>query len=110
MFRAELEQLANESILKMEGRLVGAWANEAKALLAHGPIPTRLIVDLSEVSYVDEIGEQVLAWFSSAGARFLAKGVYAAAVCKRLKLPVQNKNNPRQTVFRAVLSTQKSSY
>jgi len=109
MFRAEHKQLANESVLKMEGRLVGDWANEAKALLSYGPVPKALIVDLTEVSYVDAVGEQVLTWMGSLGARFVAKAVYAAEMCKRLKLPVHNKPTPTKTVFRAVLVTQDGS-
>ena len=109
MFRAELKQLTNGSVLKMEGRLVGEWANEAKSLFSQGPVPKALIVDLTDVSYVDAIGEQVLTWLSSIGARFLAKGIYAAAVCKRLNLPIHNKAISTQTVFQAVLATQEGS-
>ncbi len=109
MFRAELNQLADGSILKMEGRLVGEWANEAKSLLSHGPIPKGLSVDLTDVSYVDEIGERALTWLSSVGAKFVAKSVYAAALCKRLKLPVHNKSAQMQSVFRAVLATEEAS-
>jgi hypothetical protein len=109
MFRAELKQLADGSVLKMEGRLVGDWAIEAKSLLVHGPIPKGLVVDLTEVSYVDAAGEQVVTWLSSLGARFLANGVYAGALCKRLKLPIHNKVTRMPTVFRAVLATQEGS-
>jgi hypothetical protein len=109
MFRAELKQLATGSVLKMEGRLVGEWAIEAKSLLSHGSVPKTLIVDLTEVSYIDAIGEQVLTWLSSIGARFLAKGIYAAAACKRLNLPLHHKSVPARVVFRAVLSTQEGS-
>ena len=109
MFRAELRQLADGSMLKMEGRLVGDWANEAKALLSHRPIPKGLIVDVAEVTYVDAVGEQVLTWLKSVGAKFAARGVYAAAVCKRLNLPLHNKTNDLRVVFPAVLATQEGS-
>ena len=109
MFRAEIKQLASGSMLKMEGRLVGDWANEAKALLSHGPIPKGLIVDLNEITYVDTVGEHVLTWLKSVGAKFTANGVYGSAVCKRLSLPLHNKTNGTRTVFRAVLATQEGS-
>src|SRR5208283_2849750 len=76
MFRAELKQLANGSILKMEGRLVDEWANEARSLVNRGPVPKGLIVDFTEVSYVNGAGEQLLTWLSSFDAIFVAKGVY----------------------------------
>lgn len=109
MFRAELKQLVDGAMLKMEGRLVGEWAREAKSLLSCGPVPKRLLVDLTDVSYVDVVGEQVLTWLRSIGARFVAKAVYAAAVCKRLNLPVHNEKTQNQAVFRVVLATPDAS-
>jgi len=88
MFRAQLYQLASGPTLKMEGSLVGEWAQEAKSLVTNGPVPKGLIVDLTDVSYVDSVGEHVLAWLASVGACFMAKAVYAASVCERLQLPL----------------------
>jgi len=93
MFRAQLKQLASGPTLKMEGSLVGEWAQEAKSLVTNGPVPKGLIVDLTEVSYIDSIGEHVLAWLASIGASFKAKAVYAASVCERLQLPLHGKRN-----------------
>jgi len=76
----------------MEGRLVGDWAEEAKLSMINGAIPRGLIVDLTEVTYVDSIGEKVLAWFASIGALFAADAVYAAELCERLQLPLQRKS------------------
>ena len=92
MFRAQLSQLVNGPTLKMEGSLVGEWAHEVKSLLTNGPpVPKGLIVDLTDVSYIDSVGEQVLAWLASVGASFMAKGVYGASVCERLQLPLHGK-------------------
>jgi len=109
MFRAELKQLTDGSILKMEGRLVGEWANEAKSLVLRGPAPKRLIVDLTEVSYIDAVGEQVLQWFRSLGATFVAPAVYAAATCRRLSLPLQTKPVTAKPVYRGVLIAQEGT-
>lgn len=109
MFRAELNRFADGSLLKMEGRLVGDWANEVKSLLARGPVSKGLIVDLTEVSYVDAVGEQVLTWLSSLGARFVAKGVYAVATCKRLNLALHTVPVPKKPVFRGVLAAQEGT-
>ena len=91
MFRAQIIQLANGPTLKMEGNLVGQWAEEARSLLTSGPVPHGLVIDLTDVSYVDSVGEDVLAWFASVGASFMAKAVYAASLCERLQLPVHRK-------------------
>jgi hypothetical protein len=94
MFRAEIHQLTNGSILKLEGRLVGEWAEQARALVTKSAVPAGLVIDLTDVSYIDPVGEQVLTWFRSIGAVFVAKAVYVAGVCERLRLPLQ-KEPPR---------------
>lgn len=90
MFRAEILWLANGPTLKMEGRLVGQWAEQAERLVATDVVPKGLIVDLTEVSYVDSAGERLLSWLGSVGAVFVDSNVYAIAVCERLGLsPMQ---------------------
>jgi hypothetical protein len=89
MFRAEIHHFANGPVLKMEGRLVGDWAKQALSLVARCSVPKGLIVDLTDVTYVDSVGEQVLNWFSSVGAVFVARNVYAAGVCETLNLQLR---------------------
>ena len=84
MFRAEILWLANGPTLKMEGKLVGAWAEDARYLVTTNVVPNGLIVDLTDVSYIDSVGEQLLKWLSSVGAEFVAGNVYALGVCERL--------------------------
>lgn len=99
MFRAEILWLANGPTLKMEGRLVGEWAEQARYLVTADVVPKGLIVDLTEVSYVDSAGERLLSWLGSVGAVFVASGVYAPAVCERLglspvrRMPARHGNN-----------------
>lgn len=87
MFRAEIQWAANGPTLKMEGRLVGAWAEQARSLVTKDVVPKGLIVDLTDVSYVDAVGEKLLNWLSSIGAKFVAANIYASGVCERLHLP-----------------------
>jgi ABC-type transporter Mla MlaB component len=87
MFRAEIRWLANGPTLKMEGKLAGDWAEQARDLVTKDLVPKGLVVDLTEVSYVDSAGEQLLKWLASVGAVFVAGSVYAFAVCDRLRLP-----------------------
>jgi hypothetical protein len=87
MLRAEIHQLTGGPTLRLEGRLVGDWAEQARSLVTKASVPAGLVVDLTDVTYVDSVGEQVLTWFKSIGAVFIAKGVYVAGVCERLGLP-----------------------
>ena len=107
MFRAEILWLANGPTLKMEGRLIGEWAEQARSLVTIDVVPKGLIVDLTEVSYIDSAGERLLSWLGSVGAVFVASGVYAPALCERLGLsPVRrmrvrrHKNNARSPQLR----------
>lgn len=90
MLRAEILWMANGPTLKLEGRLVGEWAEQARSLMTTDVVPRGLILDLTEVSYVDSAGERLLSWLGSVGAVFLASSLYATAVCERLGLsPMQ---------------------
>jgi hypothetical protein len=89
MLRAEFHQLANAMTLGLEGRFVGEWAEQVKSLVTKRSLPPKLIIDLTEVTYVDSVGEQVLIWFSSIGATFIAEICYARDVCERLHLPLK---------------------
>ena len=86
MFRAEIQWLADGPTLKMAGKLVGEWAEEARSLVTTDVVPKGLIVDLTDVSYIDSAGQRLLIWLGSVGAVFVATNVYAAALCERLGL------------------------
>ena len=86
MFRAEIREIMQRPVLKLEGKLVGDWAEEARSLVSKTSVPKGLIVDITDVSYVDAAGEAILSWFNSIGARFIDDAIYAAAVCEQLQL------------------------
>jgi ABC-type transporter Mla MlaB component len=88
MFAAEIRWLASGPMLKMKGTLDRDWAAQAWALVTKGVIPAGLIVDLTEVSYIDTGGEDLLKWLASMGAEFAADNIYAVNVCERLHLPL----------------------
>ena len=96
MFRAEIQWLGSGPTLKLEGKLVADWAEQAKCLVTKGVLPKDLIVDLTEVSYVDSVGEQLLKWLASVGAVFIGGSVYAFAVCERLRLPLMQRITQRR--------------
>jgi hypothetical protein len=96
MFRAELRWLANGLTLKMDGKLVGEWAEQAQRLITTEVVPKGLIVDLTEVCYVDSAGERLLTWLGRVGAVFVAGSVYAKAVCDRLGLAEKQRTPVRR--------------
>lgn len=100
MFRAEILQFENIPTLKLEGRLVGEWAREAKSLVTKESIPKGLIIDITEVTCIDQGGELVLIWLGSIGAAFVANNVYVASICERLGLPLRDKSSNSSNVRR----------
>jgi len=75
----------------MDGRLVGEWAEEARRLITTELVPKGLIVDLTDVCYIDLAGERLLTWLGSVGAVFVASNVDAIAVCERLGLAAKQR-------------------
>ena len=88
MLRVEMRDTTNAVVMKVEGRFVGEYAEYARSLVTRCNTDMKLVVDLTEVTAVDSIGEEVLSFFGRLGAEFVADNVYASYVCERLKLPL----------------------
>ena len=83
MLAAEIRWLASGPTLKMKGTLDRDWAAQARSLVRKDVIPAGLLVDLTEVSYIDTAGEDLLKWLASMGAEFTVDDIYAVHVCER---------------------------
>ncbi|HEY1471766.1 MAG TPA: hypothetical protein VGF61_22195 [Candidatus Acidoferrum sp.] len=90
MLRAQFDRTNNNLVLTLEGRLVGVWAVQVKYLVSRHFVPNGLFVDISEVIYVDSVGEQLLLWLRDLHSRFVAKSCYARDVCERLQLDAED--------------------
>jgi anti-anti-sigma regulatory factor len=92
MLRVEFNDDGNGALLvRMFGRMVGLYAADARNALTNRQLPASIVVDLSEVTFVDLFGEQVLLWLGRLGARFVANNVYVRSVCERLQLHISEK-------------------
>lgn len=89
MLRAELNQRNTDLVLKLEGRLVSGWAVQVKSLVSRHFVPNGLFVEMSEVTYVDSVGEQLLLWLRDLRAEFVAETCYARDICQRLHLTLK---------------------
>jgi hypothetical protein len=88
MLRVEIQDLLDASIVRLEGRLAGDWADHVRMLMSRRHAGMRLVVDLTEVTFVDGLGEEVLWLLKRLGAEFVADTSYTLDVCKRLHLPL----------------------
>ena len=96
MLRMEFYELADCMKMRMEGRFVRDFAEHARTLIGHSKVPSKLVVDLSEVSFVDEVGEEVLLWFKEIGTTFVAESAYSRDVCDLLQLPMESERSDPQ--------------
>jgi hypothetical protein len=88
MLRAEFSEAVNTLRLRLEGRLVGEFAEDVRSLVARCTIPPGLVIDLTDVTYVDVTGEDVLTWLGRLGGKFVAGNCYSLDICERLHLPL----------------------
>jgi len=69
----------------LAGALVGDWVAELErcwraAALGLLPAPQRLVIDLTEVVFVDERGKALLALMAEAGAEFIAGDILMKSI------------------------------
>jgi hypothetical protein len=63
----------------LQGRLVGLWVSELRRTWRkthRTDNNLKCIVDLNEVTFIDEKGERLLQTMSKEGAQFIATGIY----------------------------------
>ena len=75
-------------VMKLEGRLVGNFAEAARTALTRRKLRWKLLVELTNLTYVDEVGEELLLWLRQIGAEFRAENSYSHFLCNRLQLPI----------------------
>jgi hypothetical protein len=88
MFRVETRDSADTLIVRLEGRFTGDDAEYTRTLTTRFAARVKLLVDLTEVVFIDAVGEDVLLFLGRFGAEFIAPNSYSLDVCERLKLPV----------------------
>ena len=86
MLRVQFQ--GNGNLMRIEGRLVGSFAEDTRSLITAKNIPAGLVVDLSELNYCDALGDEVLSWLGRLGCRFIAGNTYSSFICMTLSLPM----------------------
>jgi hypothetical protein len=78
MFRVSYSDTADAQHWSLYGRLAGPWVDELRSCwksARHRAPLARAIVDLKQVTFIDEAGEELLAEMRCAGAELIATGV-----------------------------------
>ena len=87
MLRIAVRSSQNEDKWILEGRLAGQVVDELTAAwkkTGRGRAGCRSVVDLVDVTFVDERGEQALMEMMIEGAEFVVRGVYTRSLLKSL--------------------------
>jgi anti-anti-sigma regulatory factor len=91
MLRIETEELDGALICRLEGRFTGQGAEQVRALVTRCDSKPQLVVDLTEILFIDAIGEEVLSFVKRLDAQFIAETSYSRDICERLNLPLLRK-------------------
>ena len=86
MLRIDIRDSENALRLKLEGRFTAIDAESTRTLMGRCRDGMTVIVDLTEVTFIDSVGEEVLSFFGRFGAKFVAPTSYTLDVCERLHL------------------------
>ena len=91
MLRINTQQSDGALICRLEGRFTGQGAEQVRLLVIRLDAKLRLVVDLTEMMFIDAIGEEVLSFVKKLGAQFIAETAYSRDTCERLNLPLAHK-------------------
>jgi hypothetical protein len=76
-------------VLKLEGRLVGPWVDELRNTVWRTDWWRRpLEIEVADLTFADEEGENALSWLHRVGARFRGRGPFSGYLLDRLNIPV----------------------
>ncbi len=98
MLRVQTQELDGTLTCRLEGRFTGRGAEEVRTLITCCDSKLELVVDLTDVMFIDAIGEEVLLFVKRLGAEFVAENSYSRDVCERLQLPFIGKRKSNMQV------------
>ena len=86
MLRITIDETPTEKRWILQGRLVGVWVSELRRTWKKTP---RLednrpcVIDLNDVTFIDEKGVRLLRAMAKQGAQFVATGIYIKYVLQQ---------------------------
>jgi anti-anti-sigma regulatory factor len=83
----------NEQRWILCGQLAGPWVAELRSnwdQVRDGSRGRRYVIDLSDVTLIDESGQALLGELRDQGAEFVARGVYTRHLLEDLKCKLEN--------------------
>ena len=104
MLRITVTDLPDKQRWLLQGRLVGPWAAELRLAwrsARHESDTRKCIVELNDVTFIDQNGEAVLKEIMSQEAEFFTSGMYTKQILENLssdlersRIRKENENDP----------------
>ena len=88
MLKITITNTSKHELWTLQGRLVAPWVKELKANWKRAHRTTqcrRCIVNLHDVTFIDQSGERMLRYMFNQGAQLVASDVYVKQVLDRLR-------------------------
>lgn len=98
MLRVEIHDSVDAMIFKLEGRFTDGGADHVRTLVTRCPPQMELVIDLTDITFIDSDGEEVLLFLRRLGAEFIAETSYTLDFCERLSLPLAGNGAPNRLV------------
>jgi anti-anti-sigma regulatory factor len=86
VLRITIDETSTEKRWILQGRLVGLWVSELRRAWKKTPRPDDnrpCVVDLNDVTFIDEKGVRLLRAMAKQGAQFVATGIYIKHVLQQ---------------------------
>jgi anti-anti-sigma regulatory factor len=87
MLRITVHNDIEATSLKIEGRLMGAWVRELESCwrqVTAAQLPPRILVELTDVSFVDEEGGRLLKLMAASGVELIATDLLMKALVEEI--------------------------
>ena len=100
MLKINFSETAAEERWVLHGRLTDPWVDEFEASWKKNhrrDVARACIVDLNEVTFIDECGERLLGMLARHGAQFEASGTYTRHILGRIAARLGARRSPRTT-------------
>jgi hypothetical protein len=93
MLRVATQTKDDTFICRLEGRFTGEGAEHVRVLVTGCDTKLNLVIDLTELLFIDAVGEDVLLFAKKLAGKFIAENSYSRDICERLDLPLANNDN-----------------
>ena len=82
--------VTDKVLLKLEGRLAGPWVEELRnTVWRTNGWRQPLEIEVADLTFADEEGENALLWLHRMGARFRGRGPFSGYLLARLNIPIE---------------------